>query len=139
MEPTFGRLSFVSVKKINVTRRWEIYQQALQLKQPLLKVLGFDISDRGNVKLSKTLSLIVHFLSFLQGSELECYFCQSDDHHLLEECNAEHPGGIVKCQQEDGDAPHFGRYCTVGHTGMLQIFKSKQLWVFTPILNDLDS
>ena len=74
----------------------------------------------------------------LQGTELECYFCQSDDHHLLEECNAEHPGGIVKCQQVDGDAPHFGRYCTVGHTGMFETLKSVQLWVFTQIFNDLD-
>ena len=51
-------------------------------------------------------------------SGLECYYCHSDDHQKLEECNAEHPGGIVKCQTEDSDAPHYGTFCSVGHTGM---------------------
>ena len=37
----------MSVKKINVTRRWEIYQQAQQLKQQLLEVLGFDVNNWG--------------------------------------------------------------------------------------------
>ena len=86
-----------------------------------------------NCKMNYYLYIIIdsNYSILISGGGLECYFCQSDDHHNLEECNAEHAGGIVSCQNNDSEAPHFGTYCNVGHTGMF----SKYLETFLKCSN----
>ena len=117
MEPMFGRLSFVSVKKINVTRRWETYQQAQQLKQQRLRVTFF--KKRTFYRIQNKIFqnyLLNSCFSIEIVTDLKCYYCNSQDEQHSE-CTADEDGELISCQYDDSKAEHYGNACIVGHTG----------------------
>ena len=48
---------------------------------------------------------------------LSCYHCAH-----LDECSAENPGEVVKCQMENPREPNYGDSCEVNHSGKIKIF-----------------
>ena len=51
---------------------------------------------------------------------LECFYCDSA------ECSDDHPGEIVKCQQQDPNGDHYGHTCAVGYSSMYTLIKIEQ-------------
>ena len=58
------------------------------------------------------------FLLLVKG--LECFYCDSA------ECSDDHPGEIVKCQQQDPNGDHYGHTCAVGYSSMYTLIKIEQ-------------
>ena len=53
---------------------------------------------------------------FFVGEELMCYYCNSN-HGEYRECDSEEFGILVKCQEDNEHAEHYGNACAIGHTG----------------------
>ena len=47
------------------------------------------------------------------GTDLMCYYCRS----TAGECNKDEIGDLIKCQDDNEHAEHFGNACIIGHTG----------------------
>ena len=52
-------------------------------------------------------------LMYVTDSVLKCYYCEE----ISGNCNAENYGKLVQCQMKNPLEPHYGDYCSVGHTG----------------------